>query len=344
MAKLHIFDVSPMVHVGHNGYKTSYYGYPVGGIQYLLNYLAVAYAEHGSVCMCFDSPSFRTKIPGGTGYKSGREPNPAVFSQLETLYEELQACSIRCEKHRGYEADDIVEWAVNDNYKNFASTAIYTNDHDICHSVRETVTLFNLCKEGNNIDQFSFETGIERGKTIPYNTISAYKVFTGCSSDKIPAMRLASGYSGTQLYSMWLEVARKVAPVSSRRCGTNPDVVRIFAKHSGIFTPGELEELENRIKLVYPAEKPESIQIVPTDWNEINTDALAAMCSRYNATKALNCMKLRKLPLSEPEKQKLKDKGRALNTGEYASDKNLMHTTSSVKSTILDLRAFEKEF
>lgn len=344
MSELRVFDVSPMVHVGSNGFNTSYYGYPVGGIQYTLNFIALAVVEHGAVSLCFDSPSFRVKLGGGSGYKSGREPNPAVFSQIETLYEELQACGIRCEKYTGYEADDIIEWVVAENYQKYGVTTIYTNDHDICHSIRPAVTLFNLHREGNNVDQYSFETGIERGKSIPYNTISAYKVFTGCKSDKIPPMKLQCGKSGEEVYRIWVEAVGKVAPLGNRACGPNPKMVELFCERSGLFSQEEMKEVKTRIKLVYPADKPNNVTITPTDWSEIDKDALVRVCTRYNAVKALSCMKVSRCQLSEQDKQMLREKGKTIVTGEYATDKNLPFNSLSVKTTVLNLQSFEKEF
>ena len=61
MNVLHVFDVSAMVYAG-NYTGTEWFGYPVGGIQYVLNRIALAVASYDWVVPCFDSPSFRNEI------------------------------------------------------------------------------------------------------------------------------------------------------------------------------------------------------------------------------------------------------------------------------------------
>lgn len=343
MNELHVYDMSSMVYTGATGMQTSFYGVPVGGIQYFLKYLAVAIMDRDCVIPCFDSPSFRMDLM--PGYKSGRMKNPEIYHQIEVLYNGLRACGIKCEKYDGYEADDLIEWAVAANVDKFVrGVTIYSSDHDICHSVRNGVMQRTLRNGMNDILPSNFETAIERGKRIPYNTISAYKVFTGCKSDAIPPFTSEQGIKGTQLYQVWCKSMQGIGNLSSRRVGANPDSIRIFAKAVKALTDKDVQELERRIRLVFPAEKPEGISIEPTFWNDIDLDKLVYLCSKYNAKDAIRCLGKRQYTLTEEDKEELRKESRALMTGEYATDKNLQHETRSVKSTLLDLDSFSRGF
>ena len=343
MNELVVCDVSSMVYVGTFGRKEEFWGYSVGGIHYFLDRMAVAFANRDSVILCFDSPSFRNELY--EKYKCGREKQPIVYSQIETLYDGLQSCGIRCEKFAGYEADDIVEWAVAQNVEKYVrGVTIYSNDNDLCHSIRNGVVLRTTNKSMNDITAANFEYGIYYGKTIPYNTISAYKVFCGCQSDSIPALRITSGHSGYELFTIWCRVLGKKYNLAERSVGANPDAVRIFAKSSGLFTEAEVEEIERRIKLIYPAECPENVSIQATSWQEVNKDKLAKFLSQYGAKSALYCLNLKGTGLTESDKEMLRNKTRALCTGAYAADRNMEFNTKSVKSKVIDLDAFTKGF
>lgn len=345
MNELVVFDVSPMVHIGHKGMseRKSYYGVPVGGIHYFLEHLAVAMADRDAVVLCFDSPTFRKELM--SDYKGGRPREPEILFQLNTLYEGMQSCGVRCEKYDGYEADDILEWAVQDNCRKFIrGVQLYSNDIDNCHSIRNGVTFHNLAVDGNDIIPSNFSTGIYNGEEIPFNTISAYKVFCGCKSDNIKPFKSECGLSGRKLFDAWCEVISRSGELSSRIYGANPEMVRIFATKTGLFTQGEQDEIERRIKLIYPADKPEGVTIVPTTWGEVDKTQLARFCTLYGANKALKCMGLKWAFLDDADKEQLRRMSRQLNTGEYAADHNLQHVTKSVATTMIDLDSFSKGF
>lgn len=342
MNELVIYDMSAMVYYG-GSHKEDFFGYPVGGIRYFLNHLAVDLVSRDCIVPCFDSPSFRTGL--STGYKSGREKRPAIYSQIETLYEGLQQCGIKCEKYDGYEADDIVEWAVAQNVEKFIrGVTIYCNDMDLCHSIRNGVLLRTLSPSMNDILPTNFETGIYRGKKIPYNTISAYKVFCGCGSDKIPQLKLKSGHGGYELFMFWSSFMGKKVQLSDRRYGANPELVRVFARKSGLFTPEEIEDVEKRIKLIYPAEVPDGVVITPTEWKDVDKERLESFMSLYGAREALRCLKMRGYSISDDEKQFLMNRAKMLKSGAYAVDHNLEYNTKSVRSQTIDLDAFTRGF
>ena len=321
----------------------TWYNYPSGGIKYVLNRIAVAVASNDYVVPCFDSPSFRTQM--FKDYKNGREKRPDIYSQIETLYEGLQSCGIKCEKYDGYEADDIIEWAVADNYEKYVrGIEIYGNDRDLCHSIRNNVIFRTTNSAMVDVTPTNFSKALYKGVEIPYNTISAYKVFCGCHSDGIPAIKIKKGIKGIELYRLWCKVCGGPGKLCNRGIGANPEAIRIFGKKSGIFTEEELEELEKRIKLIYPAVKPDGITIEPTRGSTVDKIKLGSFMNRYGAKDAVRCIGQPCEPLTDNEKQLLTDKAQALQSGAYAADKNLERRAKSIRSTCIDLDAFTRGF
>ena len=342
MNELAIYDVSAFVNRGMSR-KDEYYGYPTGGINYLMDRIAVSFINRNAVVLCFDSPSFRKEKY--SEYKCGRSKNPAVYSQIETLFDGLQKCGIRCEKYSGFEADDIVEWAVQCNLERYRKgIVIWGNDVDLCHSIRPSVQFRTLAEEMNDITSANFETALYAGVKIPFNTISAYKVFCGCNSDKIPAIAIESGYRGYQLYQLWCNTMRNFGDLYNFEFGAIPKVVEAFIKSSGIFTEEEKIKAMKNVELVYPAEKPEGVDIIPTTWEDVDKYRLQWFLSQYGCRSALKCLDMKASTLTENEKQEIRRKANELKSGAYAADRNLEHNTRSVKSSLISLDAFEKEF
>lgn len=347
MGSLYVLDVSAIVHTGVTSpsYRdNSYYGFPTGGILYLNKFISSALARQEDIVLAFDSPSFRNDLL--ESYKSGRVRDQSVVSQIETVYEMLSSCGLRCEKYDGYEADDIIEWAVADNCKSDEYYRIYVigNDYDLCHSIRPNVEFIGCSTNVNSVDTISFPTAIVQGVELKYNTVSAYKCFCGCHSDKIPGMVLESGVPGEQLYGVFVDLLNRCRLNSYERT-SSPDVLRFFANKSGVFTQNDLAELEKRIKLVFPAEKPRDVIIKPNNFNTYDKMKLAHYFSLFGDVKSLNCFGFSKVNLTNRDKDYLKERGRMLASGMFAADNNLpQELESSVNATCLSLDAFSKDF
>lgn len=342
MRELKIYDVSAMVNTG-GSHKEDFFGYPVGGIHYVLNRIAVDLVDRNCLVLCFDSPSFRKGLY--TQYKSGRERRPGIYSQIETLYEGLQQCGIRCEKYDGFEADDVVEWAVVQNYEEYVrGTIIYSNDVDLCHSIRNGVCLYATNPAMNDINQTNFSTEIKRGEIVPYNTVSAYKVFCGCSSDKIPSFKMECGLGGRKLFDAWCAIMQKIGPLSERRIGANPSAIKAFVNGLAGVTENDKLELEKRIQLVFPAEAPEGTRIEPVVYSDVDVDKLRLFMGLYGSKAAMKCMGMRSYSLTDEDKALLREKAKSLMSGAYAADKNLMYDTKNVRSQVIDLDAFTRGY
>ena len=344
MADLQIIDVPACVYTGcntQNYRERQYYNYPIGGIHFLMRYLSTAIGEGDDFVLCFDSPNFRRELY--PQYKSGRSHNPVVISQIETLYSGLSSCGIKCEKYDHFEADDIIDWAVSQNLPNYSDVIIIGNDYDLCHSVQSKVRFKTIRKDMNCIYRGNFENSIERGEHILFNTISAYKVFCGCTSDKIPSITLSNGFSGKRIYYAYVDFLKSLnVPLTySLTSGFKP--LLLFSKQSGLFNDAELEDLLRNITLVFPAECPPDVRILPNSSFGFSRDKLSYFLSMYNDYTSLSCIGGHKVYLTEEDKQALRDKSRALSSGEFAADRNLAHEPRLACKT-LNLDAFEKEF
>lgn len=344
MSDLYVIDISALVHTAEhtpNFSERRYYDYPVGGIHFLMRYVSIAFARGDAVVLCFDSPTFRKDL--FTGYKNGRLRNAPVIGQIETVYQGLSACGIRCEKHNGFEADDIVNWAVEQNLAQYEELIIVGNDYDLCHSIQQKVRFKTVHHKMNNIFRGNFEESIYQGKWIMFNTISAYKVFCGCTSDCIPVLSLQCGLHGYKLYNTFLDFIKKSGLPLTYANTASSKLVMLFITKSRLFTSEEQLEVVKRIKLVYPAACPEGVKITPTRFFEIDKDALMHFLTMYNDYDSIRCLGGKKVFLSEEDKQRIRDKGKSLRNGEYATDHDMEHRTI-VASTTLKLDSFSREF
>lgn len=343
MNTLNVIDVSALVYCGNMSQHfadKSNYGFSVGGIGYLMRQVATSIALGDDVVLCFDSPSFRKKLFGD--YKSGRVHKPDVYSQIEFAYDSLMSCGFRCEKYDGYEADDIVSWAVNTLHESYVETVIIGNDHDLCHSVQPGVRFKSIAPGSSCVYVGNFEQSVDKTFT-KFNTISAKKAICGCSSDKIPAIRLQCGISSTELYDRFLAFFKEWDFPYTYEVTTDPRYLIAFANSSGLFTDEEKKELILRIRLVFPAGCPEDIKIQPATAKSFNGGRMARFLTMIADYDSLRCLGLRKTELTEDDKQTLRDLGRKLSSGEYAADRNL-EIDKTVVTRTLELSSFTKEF
>jgi len=343
MNELNIFDVSALVHTGAASKffrENKNYGFPVGGINYLMRQVCNCLVLRDPVVLCFDSPTFRKRLM--PGYKAGRPGHPEVTSQIQFVYESLLGCGFRCEKYDGYEADDIVDWATKKYVGKYGTVVIVGNDHDLCHSVQNGVRFKSIDPNTSCIYEGNFEESVDSTYT-KFNTISAKKAICGCTSDRIPAMKLQCGKSAKEVYSLFIHFFSDHNFPFSYAATTDSRYLMAFANSCGFFTKDERVELIKRIKMVYPAPCPEGVDIVPVNFIDIDLDKFAKFLSMTNDYDSLKCIGHRKVTLDDGDKQFLRDRGRKLVTGEYAADNN-MQVECQVSTKMLDLSSFTKEF
>lgn len=346
---LDIFDMSALVHTG-NGAEAyrydSYYNYPTGGIHYALKYLIPSLVGGHHVIAAFDSRSFRKDIV--CDYKAGRNFNKVVKSQLETLYEGLLSANIACYKYDTFEADDIINWAAKE-YKvkdNVEEVVIYGNDYDLCHNVDFKVRFRGINSNVNSIYYGNFSKSIRAGETLMFNTIAAYKVFCGDSSDGIPSFKHSGGLTGKQIYSRYVkfiqDAQEKKGAVFSIDYLTSIHPLGVFINTSGLFNEEDQQDLVIRIRLIYPADRPKDVELIPSSKKDLDRDKLYRFLLVYGDKYALSNFDMYRGTPCKEDIDIVKGKARQLLNGEYEVDRSLPLETnySDYEDDALFLREF----
>lgn len=355
MDTLCIIDVSAVVHTGASA---SYYadrtsfGYPTGGINFFMNQLLVPLYEYNDIILCFDSPNFRKKLQHN--YKSGRGRNAAVISQIETLYEYLSYCGFSCYKRDGYEADDIIDWAVQRFYKSYNPVLIIGNDMDLAHSLRPNAIFRSCRRDMNLIKRSSFPSAIKKDAYIPYNMISIYKCLCGCPSDNVPTFHTEGGMNGKELYTNCVQLYEAANLVNDYDKTTSIHMFKFWAERSGLFSERDLENLDTRIKIIFPAECPDDMEFVPVNKGTIDYAKMSKVLTMFNVADALygskNCNGVSKanefwrVQLTEDDKKEVYRLADALKTGSFNADKNIPMDNNRIKSAPLQMDFFSKDF
>lgn len=339
MFKLNVFDVSAFVYKGttSQNYGTrTYYGYPVGGIHYLMRYVATSLVQSDSVVLMFDGRNnFRRSVY--LDYKANRVCNPAVASQIESLWDGLSASGIPCYKRDGYEADDLISWCVNSVKDDFSEVLIYGNDKDLIHNVQSKVSFRSIAVGTNNISVANFPYSIYAGENIPFNFMSVYKVFNGCKSDNVKPFVSENGVKGRDIYQYYLDMFEKCNVPFTYQNTTNPILLTRFIDKLNL-SDRDKDELKKRIKVIFPAENP-GMTFDTKNVFTLKKDALRKFLTQYNDVETLRCLEYSKYTLDEEDKDIIKKKARDLDTGAYAVDRNLS-VNNDIESEMLYLKGF----
>lgn len=325
MKNLYVFDVSGVVYYGTTGFASSFADstfrkFPVGGIKTLASRLSMAFAENADVVLAFDSRSRRKDL--FPEYKGDRIPNRAVMAQLDFLYDHLCNARIPCVKYNGYEADDIIYWTVKQYARSYQHVIIYSNDHDVAHNVQYNVSMKPFSKSSPIISYSNFEYSVVKGKVIPWNTISAYKVFMGCSSDKIPKFK-SKQYSSEGLYRAFVKFLEDNGKLDQYLVATNPNALVIFVNSSGFFDDEEKDTIFKRIQLIYPEEKPEDVVITPVNKHIIDVHTFSEMLVMCRDYDSLTHLKQKSFDLSKDFLATIDSYSKSLTSGAYSVDRDL---------------------
>ena len=344
-SKLCIYDVSAFVHAVKNidMYKNEvYFGYPVGGIKYFMKFLVLDLMSGNDVVVAFDSRSFRKDL--SKDYKAGRPGNLAVYSQLETLYEFLPRCGISCYKKEGYEADDLIYNIVNQNKDKYISLEIFGDDYDLTHNVDEKKVKFGaITSQVNSIHCGNFSTSIIKGEVIKFNTISAYKVFCGDKSDVIKPFKSLMNVSGKQLYKTYVAILNKMPQLNFYQIRSKEMLewfISTVAKRGNVLLPEDIQELKQRIKIVYPVEIKDEDFTITSSAKTTNKMILAQFLTMVNDNVSLKHIRGYRSPLTEDMKNVLRKKARELETGEFAVDRNKPVHQFKTESVMINLKEF----
>lgn len=324
MKKLYVIDMSGLVWHGQTGdYEgKTFRKLPIAGISSALGTIAFAYGEGADVVVAFDSRESirKSKFPG---YKGGRIPNRQVYVQLDFLWEQLPGLNVCCLKEEGYEADDLVNWTVEQYKNDYDQIVIMSGDEDLTHNVQHKVTFEPFVKSRPIVTDRNFSITVERGENVMFNTISAHKVFCGCKSDTVPPFRSEDGKAGKYFYDVFCKVLENNNYANDYDKTTSKELIRYFVNNAGIFTESDKEQLHTRIDIIYPLERPDNVNIVPSNMRNTDRQLFSEMLSMLNNTKLLRWMDLKKTTISDQLVSIIDDYSFRLNTGAYAVDNNL---------------------
>lgn len=340
MAVLNIYDVSSIVHFG-NYAKTNlaFYNMNIKGIRTLAREIALALSTGSDVALAFDSRSFRKDILDC--YKKGRRENREVDAQIEIAYDIFMKAGIPCYKVDGMEADDIINWIVKDMSSKYNEIIIRTNDRDLAHNVKPGVVIKELSKtDGFIINKNNFSIILSNDNYhVPYNTVTAFKLFNGCSSDKIPRFK-GSVHSG-RLFRDFLEFLKENDLMQKYNVMTSPKAVAVFINKRNDLTEDDKKELFKRIRLVYPAEKPKDLEFKPVGKSGIRNREFAEILTMCKENNGLKCMKYKRQEISEGLIEHMKRYGDDVKSGAFSVDRNLEVDPTVISDTEI---MFIKEF
>lgn len=325
MPAIGLHDLPAYVHTGMhiNEYETfSFQGFPMGGIKYFLK--QVTYHLTGSYeCAFFmDSASDRKSlIPS---YKAGRVNRNDINSQIELLEGILLKCKISVYKEDGFEADDLIFSAVQDLKPTYDRIQVYSGDIDLTHNVDQKVDFEAVNSNVSSIDRYSFSHGVEKGKNIMFNTISAYKVFSGCNSDKIPVFKSENREVKWEfLYTEFCNfLTANVQGTPGYALTSDPRALRIFLrdrdKSLPQLTENDMVELDKRIKVIYPR-KCDGLNVRGCDPTTIDVDELVKILTICRDLPSIGLLGKKPIAPTQQDIDFFRQRARDLQTGAFAA-------------------------
>lgn len=288
MSKLHILDASVFLkagtHAKHNKNR-EIFGFPVGGIEMLLNNIVVNRRRDEFVVVVFDSKTDRKELLGY--YKGNRQPDFRTLAQEVAILPRLQAANIPCIKRDSYEADDLIDAVVRDNIDHYDKIYIHTNDMDLARNVTDKVEILcpttrsynvnrqawletvNLATNGEkslqtiqdyiptgvDVNRKNWEYVVREKTIVMYNTLTTHKTLLGDSSDNVPALP-----KGKELYANALTYARDKLGDLTQLNKINGMAHWLVNGEHGL-TKEEVEEVFVRMKVFYPRLTQENLRV-----------------------------------------------------------------------------------
>lgn len=348
---LSIFDVSGFIHAGSTApsfSKLAVEGYPVGGIRYLLGYLTKELKRNSDIVCCFDSKITERKETNH-GYKAGRPVKHSIYSQMDFIYKMLKQSGITCLKYNGQEADNLIYNVVEANKKDYTHIYIYSTDYDILHNVDVNVEFIGATSMVNDINYKTFSDGIYPGVTIPWNSISAYKVFCGDKSDNIKPFTCDDGTSGKECFEGFIDIMTSMFQNKLQTDRTEYVELRdrrvfdLFLKIArDEFTDTDIERLTKRANLIYPSKNELTDYTICSNYYSIDyskyADLLNLVGDRTSLKRFTGSGSTR--PLKPHELSMVREYAEELTNGSFAVDKSLAFSQPVDNAQSLMIKGF----
>lgn len=327
MSTLCVYDVSTFVYVGTHAkdvYSEKVLGFPARGIFYMNKYLAYDLSQGNDVVLCFDSKSFRKKLD--KGYKSNRINNPDVWAQLDFLYEYYNRVGIVCHKVDGYEADDLIFNVVEANRPKYNEIVVYGTDYDLCHNVCFRTRFESINSITNSVDYKNFKHAVEKGVVVPFNTITAYKVFMGDTSDTIKMFK-GTNCNGDMLYKMYIKAMEQAVGLDPMIVRTRKALQLFLDKIRDNLGEADYKQLMTRMDIFFPAfiegEKNGVDFSEVSNRRSIDLPKFGEYLSSLTDMRSLKHMGMKNKGFNPEIREDIRRRAKELNTGAYAVKKNI---------------------
>ena len=340
--RLKIYDASWLIHYGSKSVKYKdfvFAGYPLGGIKFLVKNIAEEIYKNNDIIVCFDSPTDKNTIL--PGYKKGRPHEAYIVSQSTFAFNMLSKSGISCFKLDNYEADDLIASVVSKYRNAYSDITIISNDRDLAHNVFNNVKIEACSLDGIDINPSNFVVSAGN-QPVEYNTISAFKVLTGDSSDKISSFRSENGMLGKDIYRKYLLFGKENLKPDTIRpfLFSRKDVFLFFLKNQMNLTKNDFAELTRRIQVIFPRETKD----VPEASSERNIilKELAKLLSVLQEDIQLKQLHLDKVRLTTEEFNSFKAGAQVLRDGTFAVDNDCpIHSSFFGEEEAVNMRLFD---
>lgn len=343
---LKIYDASWLIHYGSTSKKYgtySYAGYSLGGLKFLVSNIAYDLFSGFHIVVCFDSKTDRSlKLEG---YKSHRPFQAHIVSQMNFAYNMLRKSGICCLKIDNCEADDLIFNVVRYAKDVYDRVTIVSNDKDLAHNVDATVSLEACASGGIDISKRNFSTSITNKTEVLFNTVSAYKVFTGDSSDSIKSFRTESGIWGRELYKQYAEVLTHIMnnadPENPAIDTSHRSFLDVFIANYTGFSAKDRELLSLRADVIYP--KSVDFEIEATKVSTVDKVGFSKLLTIVDDKMQLSKLNLTSTKLTVDEFNEFKQSAGALKDNSFAIENDCpldAHVDITQGFSITNMRSF----
>ncbi len=173
-------------------------------------------------------PTYRNELL--PGYQSGREFDDDILEQLDLLPSLVASTGIVCGKHAGYEADDFLGAAVDQEERRRGTTLVVTSDRDAFQLASMTTTILQPTKGVSELRRVGPAEVRERYGVEP-SQVPDFIALRGDPSDRIPGARGVGEKTAASLLGQYGSLD---ALLAAGRFGAEADALRAY-RHIATF-------------------------------------------------------------------------------------------------------------
>jgi hypothetical protein len=204
------------------------------------------------------------------------------------------------------------------------------------------VEFFPLDESANLVDLQNFSQAISPEETVLPVTVSAYKVFTGCSSDGIKTFTSETGHLGKSLYRKFCQIIGGIPNISIETLRSKEALVKFldFLLAKSVITAADREMLGKRADVIFPR-KSVTQNFVPKGVGDVNVKRLAELLSMFKQSPmAFSISRTDNITPSEEMVNLFREKFRELSSGAFAVDNSFSFDSGSSIDTTMNVRDY----